>query len=402
MSEAGDLLPRARPLPDACVSPGRRPPADGNSAAEDHDEGCAINDHAKLDDTRDARALLRPRAGACQSGRPHRLVAGGEDRRPAGGLVTNPAFVAGIDVGGTWVRVGIVDRGGRMLASREAPTSTIAAERRIDALAAMIEDARNEAGVARLAAIGAGVTGQIEEAGGTIDNPFTLPGWHGLALGSTLRTRFGLPTVVENDVDAAALGEYWRGAGRDQARLYVVCIGTGVGTSLVLDGAVYRGARRLHPEGAHQVVDPSGPPCYCGLRGCLDQLVSGTAIERMARMAGGELKDLDGRGVAAAAQRGEPAAAAIMQEVGHWLAVGLVNVTMILAPTRILLGGGVMENFPLFAPTLEAALAKTDTLLPASGLDVAPCALGGAAAVVGAAFAAFSLIGKDQHVGIAD
>ena len=346
--------------------------------------------------------MLWPRNGEREAARPARLVAGGDDRRPAVGNVTNPAFVAGIDVGGTWVRVGILDRSGRVHASREAPTATVAAERRVDALAAMIDDAREEAGVARLAGIGAGVTGQIEEAGGTIDNPFTLPSWHGLALGRALRTRYGLPTVVENDVDAAALGEYWRGAGRDQARLYVVCIGTGVGTSLVLDGAVYRGARRLHPEGAHQVVDPTGPACYCGLRGCLDQLVSGTAIERMARIAGGELAGLDGRGVAAAAQAGDPAATAIMQEVGHWLAVGLVNITMILAPTRILLGGGVMENFPLFAPTVEAALLKTDTLLPASGLDITPCALGGSAAVVGAAFAAFSLIGKDQHVGIAD
>ena len=312
------------------------------------------------------------------------------------------ACVAGIDVGGTRVRVGVLDRSGRVLALREAPTALVAAERNVDALAAMIEATRAEAGVARLAGIGAGVTGQIEEAGGTIDNPFTLPGWHGLTMGRSLRTRFGLPTVIENDVDAAALGEYWRGAGQGERRLYVLCIGTGAGTSLIQDGAVYRGARRLHPEGAHQVVDPSGPPCYCGLRGCLEQLVSGPAIERMARNAGGDLKGLDGRGVAAAAAAGNPGALAIMQEVGHWLAVGLVNITMILAPTRILLGGAVMENYPLFADVIQAALRKTDTLLPASGVTVGPCALGDAAGVVGAAAAAFDLIGKDQHVGLVD
>ena len=91
-----------------------------------------------------------------------------------------------------------------------------------------------------------------------------------------------MPVAVENDVDAAALGEYWRGAGRGQSRLFVLAIGTGIGTAFVLDGELYRGAKGLHPGGRPSGGRPAGPLCHCGARGCLEVMASGTVIERLA------------------------------------------------------------------------------------------------------------------------
>ena len=120
---------------------------------------------------------------------------------------------------------------------------------------------------------------------GLILNPGTLPGWVDVPIADYLAERFQAPACLENDADAAALGEYWMGAGRGVSRLYAVTVGTGIGTACILDGGVYRGQNGFHPEGGHQIVDPTGPECYCGGKGCWESWASGTAIADAARRA---------------------------------------------------------------------------------------------------------------------
>jgi glucokinase len=157
-----------------------------------------------------------------------------------------------------------------------------------------------------------------------------------------------------------------------------------------MDGEPYRGARGLHPEAGHQIVDPSGPLCYCGARGCLEVMASGTAIERMAAERGiSPTKGRrDGRAIAAAARRGDEAAGKIFRQVSSYLGLGLVNVVTVLAPTRILLRGGVLQAWDVVAEALHESLRQTDALLPRSGVEVAPCALGQRAGIIGAAYCA--------------
>jgi glucokinase len=296
----------------------------------------------------------------------------------------------GIDVGGTTTRVGVVTAEGELEAEVQAPSAEVTATQDVDRLAAMIGEARAAVGGRYLGAVGVGVTGQIDPSRGVIDNPFTLPGWHDFALGEALSERFSVPVAIENDVDAAALGEHWRGAGRGEPRLFVMTVGTGIGTGFIVDGELYRGARGLHPEAGHQIVDPSGPLCFCGARGCLEVLASGAAIERMAaeRWVSSTYGRPDGRAIAAAARRGDEAAAEIFRQVSRYLGLGLINVVTVLAPTKILLGGGVLEAWEVFAETLHDSLRQTDTLLPGSGVEVAPCALGQRAGIIGAAYCA--------------
>ena len=118
---------------------------------------------------------------------------------------------------------------------------------------------------------------------GTINNPYTLPTWEDVPIVDFLVDRFGVPVSLENDADAAALGEYWQGAGRDVQRLCAVTVGTGIGTAYILHGKIVRGNGGWHPEGGHMIIDPSGPQCYCGAKGCWESLASGSAIALFAR-----------------------------------------------------------------------------------------------------------------------
>ena len=183
--------------------------------------------------------------------------------------------VVALDIGGTNVRAALVDADGTILARRTAPTERDGAGTLL-ALASEVVDPR-------VTAIGIGVTGPVDHVSGVVDNPHTLPGWEGLDLPGVF-TSFGVPVVVDNDANAAALGEWWTGARAD--RLAMVTLGTGIGVGFVVRGEVVRGPGGVHGEAGHQVLDPNGPTCYCGARGCWEQLAAGPALPRLAAQAG--------------------------------------------------------------------------------------------------------------------
>ena len=269
------------------------------------------------------------------------------------------------------------------------------------ALASLVHQALTaEPAGQELAAIGIGCTGPVDPTRGTVHNPYTLPIPDGSDIVTPLRQTFGVPVVLENDADAAALGEHWLGAGAGRELVVCVTVGTGIGAGIVHRGRIARGAAGVHPEIGHQVVDPTGPECYCGARGCWEALASGTAIGQAGQAAASNgqspallaLADGQAEAVAAemvfrAARAGDAAAERIVAHAIEATATALFNLVHFLGPDAIILGGGVMQHYDLFEPALQEALRRC-ILMPVPGVLLAPARLGADAGVLGAARAA--------------
>jgi len=294
----------------------------------------------------------------------------------------------GIDIGGTKIAVAAVDPTGGIRARVSIPTE---AERGFDrAVARMIdatERAIGEAGWRRgdIEGIGIGCAGPVDPARGLINNPYTLTGWDRCDIVTPLADAFGVPVRLENDADAAAVGEWSAGAGRGASPLVMLTIGTGIGGAVLSEGNIVRGARGEHPELGHVPVDPEGPPCYCGDRGCLEAIVSGTAIAEAGKAAG----FADSREVFRRAAEGDAAAQAIIARAVRAFRVAAWTILHTILPERIVLGGGISdEHYEVFAPAFREAIAAA-TMAPRENLSVAKALLGNDAGLVGAAHLPF-------------
>ncbi len=285
-----------------------------------------------------------------------------------------------IDIGGTKIAVGIVDDEGRILSRAECPT---AAERGFeDALGRMQSMLRQTArdADARLDGIGIGCTGPVDPATGTIGNVDFLPGWEGAPIVARLAEQFGIPVAMENDADAAALAEARWGAGKGASRFIYVTIGTGIGGGLIFDGKVYRGVDGAHPEIGHHTIDPGGPRCFCGARGCWEVLASGPAMESAYGVPG-----VTSRQICELAASGDEQALRAVEREGRYLGIGLANLITLFCPDVIALGGGVMKSAPLFMDRARAEIRGSCGLVPFEKTAVLLAALGPDVALAGAA-----------------
>lgn len=308
----------------------------------------------------------------------------------------------GVDLGGTIVRAGALDADGHLLAVREIPIEAArGAETGLRSIQALIDLVLAESGADSLAGIGIGSTGPVDPIRGTIHNPYTLPTWENVPITGWMQAAFHVPVTLENDADVAALGEYWRGAGRSVQRLFAVTVGTGVGTALVQDGQIYRGLHGLHPETGHLLLDPSGPPCYCGAHGCWESFCAGPSIVRdvlerdlstssLPHMAGGDLGRIDARMVAEAARAGDPAALHAITKAARYFGLGIVNVIIAFLPEMIVLSGGLMKSSDLFLPAAQQAIQAHSVMVPAAEVRLLPAQLGYHAGIYGAAYTIWS------------
>ncbi|MBN1147800.1 MAG: ROK family protein [Anaerolineales bacterium] len=318
--------------------------------------------------------------------------------------MTGEPIYIGIDLGGTFVRVGAIDGQGNLLVADQSPIEArrgpqVGLAHIIALIETTLERLAAQGGRFHLAGIGFGSTGPVYPETGIIDNPYTLPTWENVSIFEPLQARFGVPLTLENDADVAALGEYWMGVGRGVKRLYAITVGTGIGAAFILDGRIYRGVTGAHPDGGHQVIDPNGPQCYCGLRGCWESLASGPAIARQAQarideyphsllleLAGGDAARIDARMTAQAAAAGDPLAAAVMERAAWHFSLGVANIIILFLPDVIVLSGGVMESIDLFKPALDRMTAAIDVMVPASQVRIVPAQLGYHAGLYGAAY----------------
>ncbi len=293
-------------------------------------------------------------------------------------------MIGALDIGGTKIAAGIVDETGRVIAHASCPTDPdsgleVALQRMVD----MLQQAARQAG-GNMKGVGIGCTGPVFPDLGTIGHVEFMPGWEGADMVGELTARLGVSVALENDADAAALGEWAWGAGRGTQSFMLVTVGTGIGAGLVLDGRLYRGVSGAHPEIGHHVIDPSGPLCFCGARGCWEVLSSGPALERWAQSQHPSDPPLSAREICSLAQQHEPNAAATVQHVARYFAIGLANLVTLFIPECIALGGGLMQAYPLFKDEVETAI-RTCGLVPHEKVRLVLSALGAHTGLVGAA-----------------
>jgi len=348
--------------------------------------------------------------------------------------MTSDDLTFGVDIGGTKV-LGVALRGARdLVAEARVPTPRSAAELTADGAATGtrsgddgppggvdVADAVASV-VAELAAataigpepadgglapgspppVGVGVPGMLDRRGFLVFSP-NLQGAAGSDFPKLMAARLpGVPVVIENDANCAALAERALGSARAARYVLLVTLGTGIGGALIGDGTPFLGARGFAGEIGHVVVDPSGPLCPCGRRGCWERYASGAGLARLAReaayagrlhhvvaLAGGDPELVRGEHVTRAALDGEPGALGVMEDLGWWVAMGLANLSAVLDPECIVLGGGLVEaGETLLAPTRRAfgELVEGGPARPA--IEIVPAVLGERAGAAGAALAA--------------
>lgn len=270
----------------------------------------------------------------------------------------------GIDVGGTkllGVRIDPAEPAAAV-AVRRAPTP-IGTDALVDAIVAMVDELDPDGA----SAVGIGLPGLVDRGDRFRYGP-NLPGVVDVDLGAVLRARSGRVVVADNDATCATEAEFTFGAGRGHDDGVLLTIGTGIGAGIVVDGAVRRGANGFAGEPGHMVVDPNGPRCPCGRRGCWERFASGSGLGRLAREAAdagrlatataiaGGAEAVRGEHVVAAARDGDEEAGLVLDEFAWWLAVGIANVVDLLDPSIVVLGGGVMDGADVLLDRVAAAL----------------------------------------------
>jgi glucokinase len=301
----------------------------------------------------------------------------------------------GIDIGGT-----------KVLAVRLGPGPSVEAEvkvgtpqegdevvERILEVVAAVTDPDDPA-----ASIGVGIPGLVDEVGVLRFSPH-LRGLVGIPLASRIAEHaHGAAIWVGNDATAAGWAEHLIGAGQGHADQIMITLGTGIGGGLIAGGELVEGKHRYAGEPGHMVIDPHGPLCPCGQKGCWERYASGSGLgqlgreaamaglaKRVARLAGGDPEAVRGEHVTMAAAQGDPQAIAIMARYGWWLALGLANLTTLLDPSVIVLGGGVIDaGEVLLGPTREAFAGLVEAGQELRDVVILPAALGPQAGAIGA------------------
>jgi glucokinase len=300
----------------------------------------------------------------------------------------------GIDVGGTKIAAGRVDEDGSVLALETLPTPADD----VDATIATVVRAARAVITPDVGAVGIAAAGLVTWGSGELVFAPNLA-WRQVPLTRLLTSELGLPIVADNDNTAAAWGEHLFGAGRGVDDLLLVGVGTGIGGGIVSGGRLFHGAHGFAAEIGHIVMDPAGPLCGCGNRGCWEQLASGQAVTRAGRAAvrdgadstlveltAGDAERVTGPMITRAARDGDRVSVAILADVGRWLGVGIGGLVNVLDPQMVVMAGGVSEAGDLvleparaaYRDTVEAAEMRPD-------VSIVMAAHGGNTGVVGAA-----------------
>jgi glucokinase len=301
--------------------------------------------------------------------------------------------VLAADIGGTKLAAGVVRADGEILARRSVPTPRTADPAALfETLRSLLRAACAAAGLepAALAAIGVGCGGPMRAAEGLV-SPLNIPAWRDFPLRERLSLAFSLPTVIDNDAKAFALGEHWLGTGRGAGCLLAMVVSTGVGGGIVEHGRLIDGAHGNAGHIGHVVVFPGGPRCACGARGCLEAVASGPSLVRQARRAVRRLAGsapsgpASARELAEAARRGDSLAVRLFERAGLGLGRGIASAASLYDLDAVVIGGGVAEAADLFLPALRHELAARARLDFSRGLQVRLSESTVDAALVGAA-----------------
>lgn len=295
----------------------------------------------------------------------------------------------GIDIGGTAVKMGIVQEDGAILFRTEQSVNfdgyqTPVLHTVLQTAEAFLKEHPQEAG--RLQGIGVSATGQVDSTRGIIAGTGgNMPGWEGTAIGPELEKKFGLPVTVANDANCICLGERWIGAAQNCSDFIGITIGTGIGGGIFTGGRLLEGSRGLGGELGHlQIHAGDGIPCGCHNRGCYERHAATTALVREAKKLDPEL--VDGRHIFARAEAGDKAVLELLDKWMDEIAFGLIGLVHIFNPSLILIGGGVSSQQKLLIEPLTEKVRKGIMPAFAEGLEIRQAALKNDAGLAGAVY----------------
>jgi len=309
----------------------------------------------------------------------------------------------GVDVGGTKVAAGIVDREGNIVKSSRVPMNASgSAEEGLAAVTAAIDAlfAENGAMQAQIQAIGVCAPGPLDPNTGVVINPPNVTCWRNFPLAAEIMKRYDVPVKIDNDANAAGLAEVLWGAGRGYRNVFYACIGTGIGTGIIFDGKIYHGRTGAAAEGGHVSIDYNGPLCGCGKRGCIEVLASGTAIGKRARakvashpargaalleLARGKTDAVTSEMVGQACLAGDELARESLRETLELISVWLGNTVDLIEPDVLIIGGGVAAMLAPFFGEMSERLAVWCVNSRAREIPLLPAYYGANSGIAGGA-----------------
>ena len=298
--------------------------------------------------------------------------------------------VVGIDIGGTMIKYGLISLDGKISAEGEIPTE---AEKGIENLFKKISGIIEVYPKEELLGIAVSGTGQIDgNIGKVIGGNDIIPGWIGTDLVKMLEKKFSLPAVLENDVNCAALGEKWLGAGKEKKDFICITIGTGIGGGIVMNDDILRGDTCVAGEFGHIQIVKNGLECMCGKKGCYERYASATALVKMVKEKTG-LK-LNGKEIFERERAGESLFKEIVEEWIDYLTDGLSTITYIFNPSLIVIGGGVTKQGDYLCERINKSLATKIGVNYKKNLSIRFAELGNNAGMLGAVYLLLKKIGK--------
>lgn len=294
-----------------------------------------------------------------------------------------------LDLGGTNIRLAAIGEDGKVYSrSRSATPKQSTSGEIVDLIVTLADNCRDNipAGT-EVFAIAAAVPATINEGEGLLTKLPNLPALEGVRLRDILANRLGVSAILENDANAAAYGENWLGASRGVDDSICITLGTGVGGGLIINGRPFRGKDGTAGELGHLCVEPQGVPCGCGGRGCIEQYASATAIVRMAREAGMDVRS--SYDVFKLAVAGYIEADRVFKSMGSYLGIGIASLINVLNPEMVVIGGGVSAAWELFSRPVADEICARSFREPADRAKIVRAELGDDAGILGAARSAF-------------
>ena len=298
--------------------------------------------------------------------------------------------IVGIDIGGTMIKYGLLSLEGDILESGEVATE---ASKGVEVLFGKLCDIVEKYSHEEIGGIAVSGTGQIDGSiGKVIGGNEIIPGWIGTNLVERLESRFNLPAVLENDVNCAALGEKWLGAGKGQDNFICLTIGTGIGGGIVLNGDIFRGDTCVAGEFGHIQVVKDGVQCLCGKKGCYERYASATALLRMAKERTG--LSLNGKEIFDREKAGEPVFVELIKDWVDYFTDGLSTIIYIFNPPLAVIGGGVTKQRDYLLEKINKSLDSKLGINYKKNLTIKFAELGNNAGMLGAEYLLLKKMGK--------
>ncbi len=306
-------------------------------------------------------------------------------------------YTVGVDVGGTNIKIGLIDPKGSVFHRTRLITKTYGSDKQrlIKVLAEAVLTLISESGISKkqVQGVGIGLPGLINPKDGIVIFLPNIPGWRNVPLKAKLEKCLGLPVYLENDVNLITLGEWGFGAGHGCRNMVGMTLGTGVGAGLILDGKLYRGAGFAAGELGHMPINFKGPKCNCGSFACFETFVGNTRLQKRAeaifKRKGIALED-----VFRLAKSGDAQALRFWQEAGELIGTGLIGMVNLLNPTHIVIGGGVSRSHQFLFPAVRRAIKARAMAVQGNMVRIVRARLGDDAGIIGAQI----LVNQEQQV----